>query len=162
MIENLKNLPMQLILTKLCYINDKLFILSHPHNSHALISESSPGHAGAGNGVFQKGLGSQLMLQEAMQQSALAMVRDTANKLLNEDEVAAVMRHIKRVSHAWYTTTTVVRSSAIWVLNRGCSGEGGGGNCPLNILPTKKVKELRNNNIEINQCIAIRLKIGSK
>ncbi|XP_013408158.1 whirlin isoform X2 [Lingula anatina] len=45
---------------------------------------------------FGKGVGTQLMLQEAMQGSALKMVEDMARKLLNEDEAAAIVRHVKR------------------------------------------------------------------
>ena len=50
--------------------------------------------------IFAHGVGSQLMLQETMNQgSSHAMIESASKRLLqNEDEVKAVMRHVNHVS----------------------------------------------------------------
>ena len=48
--------------------------------------------------VFAHGMGTQMMHQEASRADALKMVEDRAKKLLIDDEVTAILRHINRVS----------------------------------------------------------------
>ena len=62
-----------------------------------MAGSSIQGSVGKQRGVFIQGAGTQIMHSNTADVSGMAMLTDRAKKLLNDDEVKAIIRHVNRV-----------------------------------------------------------------
>nr|XP_002739893.2 PREDICTED: uncharacterized protein LOC100375241 [Saccoglossus kowalevskii] len=68
-----------------------------PMRHESTASKDSYGSIGKKKGVFVHGAGTQIMLQQASRQHAIPAIEDRARRILkNDDEVAAIIRHVRR------------------------------------------------------------------
>ena len=62
-----------------------------------MAGSSVQGSVGKQRGAFIQGAGTQIMHSNTADVSGMAMLTDRAKKLLNDDEVKAIIRHVNRV-----------------------------------------------------------------